>query len=161
MPTTRKIFDYEENKIYDSAKQYAICKKVTTVSVYNCCNHKITFMKYLDNNGNIKIKEKKNNTVKDHHLFWLDEYEKMSKNEIKNFLHTTKNRRYKKIICITTNEIFDKMKYATEKYNLKDINGISRVCNQKQKYAGKLPDGTPLQWMYYENYIENKQKEAV
>ena len=55
-----------------------------------------------------------------------------------------------KVICITTGETFDSIKIAAEKYNIY-CTSISHCCKGKYKSAGKLQDGTPLQWKYSEN----------
>ena len=55
----------------------------------------------------------------------------------------------KKVICITTGETFDSIKEAENHYN---IGNISKCCNGKYKHAGKLKDGTKLQWKYSEDY---------
>ena len=59
-----------------------------------------------------------------------------------------------KIICLTTGEIFDSKKEASNKYNLKISNYIIGCCNCNLESAGKLPDGTKLKWMYYDEYIK-------
>ena len=56
--------------------------------------------------------------------------------------------KFKKVICITTGEIFNSIKDAKKHYK---CNNISACCREKCKHAGKLND-TPLQWMYLENY---------
>ena len=33
------------------------------------------------------------------------------------------------------------------------------VNKGKQNYAGKLSDGTPLKWMYYEDFLKLPQEE--
>ena len=53
----------------------------------------------------------------------------------------------KKIKCITTEEIFDSMKEACNKYKLKSGN-LSKCCKGERNYCGKLPDGTKLEWKY-------------
>lgn len=58
---------------------------------------------------------------------------------------------YKPIICLTTGEIFNSVKEATQKYHIKAC--ISTSCLGKQTYCGKLEDGTPLRWAYYEDYV--------
>lgn len=58
-----------------------------------------------------------------------------------------------KIICLTTNEIFESAKYALEKYDISK-SGLSSCCTKHQKTCGKLEDGTVLEWMYYEEYLE-------
>ena len=62
------------------------------------------------------------------------------------------------IICITTGEIFTCIKYASSQYSIKDSN-ISLCCKGKRNYCGKLPDGTKLKWMYYEDYLKLTEKE--
>lgn len=60
----------------------------------------------------------------------------------------------KKIICITTGDIFNCLREAGELYNIKCYGGITNVCKHKRKTCGKLADGTPLEWMYYEDYLK-------
>ena len=55
----------------------------------------------------------------------------------------------KKVICLTTNEIFDTATDGAKKYNT-DISHIIKCCKGKLKSSGKLKDGTKLQWAYYE-----------
>ena len=62
----------------------------------------------------------------------------------------------KKIICLTTNEIFDSIVDSCKKYNTYDSN-IIKCCQNKVKSAGKLEDGTKLQWMYYDQYLKTIQ----
>ena len=55
----------------------------------------------------------------------------------------------RKIICITTGEIFDYIKQASKKYGVNHQN-ISKCCRGKRKSCGKHPEtGEPLVWMYY------------
>ena len=54
----------------------------------------------------------------------------------------------KKVTCITTGKVFNTLKQAAEYYNIN--NDISECCRGKRKSCGKLPDGTPLKWKYYE-----------
>lgn len=76
-------------------------------------------------------------------------------------------KRSKKIICTTTMELFDSLKYASESSGIKQ-NYIGDCCKGRQKSAGKLSDGTPLVWMFYEDYlkdnpeiISNKEKKII
>ena len=63
------------------------------------------------------------------------------------------NNNSKSVICLTTGEIFDCMKYGTEKYKI-NYTGISDCCTGKQKSAGKLEDGTRLVWMFLDKYLK-------
>ena len=62
--------------------------------------------------------------------------------------------RCKKVICVTTGEVFDYMMLASEKYEVSQGN-ISSCCNGGIKSAGKL-NGEKLVWMYYEDYLKLK-----
>lgn len=67
------------------------------------------------------------------------------------------NKKYfksKKVICLTTNEVFDSILEAKLKYGIYG-SGISYCCKNKKESEGKLQDGTKLQWMYYNEYLEN------
>jgi len=57
-----------------------------------------------------------------------------------------------KVICITTEEIFDSITYGADKYNIK-ISGIIRCCQKERKSAGKHPTTKErLVWMYLDEY---------
>lgn len=65
------------------------------------------------------------------------------------------NPRAKKVICVTTGEIFNCIKDAERKYNVSHQN-ISKCCKGKYKSAGKL-NGQKLVWYYIEDY-QNQYK---
>ena len=87
------------------------------------------------------------------------EYKQSTKEDLKYLKLLTPKSLSKKVICITTGEIFDMMTHASNKYNLKSVTSITNVCNGKKQTGGKLPDGTRLQWMYYEVFLKLSQKE--
>lgn len=60
----------------------------------------------------------------------------------------------KKVICISTNKVFDTISEASQKYNVKRPN-IIKCCKNERNFCGKLEDGTKLKWMYYEEYLKN------
>ena len=62
----------------------------------------------------------------------------------------TKIKLSKKVVCITTGKKFDSQLDAAIHYNVAQAN-ISACCLGKRKHAGKLKDGTKLQWKYSEN----------
>ena len=55
----------------------------------------------------------------------------------------------KQIICINTQEIFNTIISAAEKYHINDVD-INKCCKGKRLSCGKLDDNVPLQWSYYE-----------
>lgn len=56
------------------------------------------------------------------------------------------NTHKKKVINLDTLEVFDTVRKAAEKYNLKDTH-ISRVCKGKRKRTGGF------RWMHYDEYM--------
>lgn len=68
------------------------------------------------------------------------------------------NPRAKAVICITTKKIFNTVTEGAMYYRC--LQGhISNVCNGKENFASKLPDGTPLVWMYLEDYEKVTEEE--
>ena len=57
----------------------------------------------------------------------------------------------KKCICVETKEVFDCMQEAIDKYN---ACCVRECCNGTRKYSGKLSDGTPLKWMFYDDFLK-------
>lgn len=60
------------------------------------------------------------------------------------------------VTCVTTGEMFDSVNRAAYYYNIHSSN-IVQCCKGKLKHTGKLPDGTPLEWQYTTDYLNNKQ----
>lgn len=67
---------------------------------------------------------------------------------------------YKKIICLTTNEIFNSILDASNKYDIQKTS-ISACCRKEiNKSAGKHPKtGDNMIWMFYKDYITKNKKE--
>lgn len=66
----------------------------------------------------------------------------------------------KKVICVTTGEIFDTIVKGAKEYNIKSSSNISSCCSHKREFAGELPDDTRLQWEWYaEGEVYNKKKQ--
>ena len=165
----RKVYDYETKTIYDSAYECAKMLNVKDVLVYQCCNHKIITNNTKRKDGTISTYQTTRYRVKGHHLFWLEEYNNLTEEELKQYIRPIKPKRLKKntkptlrtrkVVCVTTGEIFEQIKFGGEKYGLRSIYKISENCNGSIKSAGKLPDGTPLKWMYYEDFLKLSQEE--
>ena len=125
--STRKVFCYDENKIYSGAEEYAKSHDTTPENVRSSCA----------TNGLAKGKR----------VFWYDEYIKLTKEEVEEII-LKKEKSFKtpkKVICITTNKEFNTAKQAGDFYGC-DSSAIIKVCRGKLKSCGKLEDGTKLQW---------------
>ena len=77
-------------------------------------------------------------------------FENKTKEEMKTIGKKISEACSKKVICITTGEIFNSIKKAGNYYNVAK-NTISFCCKKKYKSAGKL-NGVRLQWKYLEDY---------
>ena len=62
--------------------------------------------------------------------------------------HKGQNRN-KKVLCVNTGKIFNSITEAGKFYNI-NCSNIQRCCSKNRNYCGKLEDGTPLKWEYYE-----------
>ena len=65
----------------------------------------------------------------------------------------------KKIVCITTGKVINSIMDAGKLYGCRNTNISNYLCNKNMEYAGKLSDGTPLKWMYYEDFLKLPQEE--
>lgn len=137
LPTARKIYCIEQDKVYYSAIQIEHILHIKKTNIYSICNKKAGYK-----------------SAKGLHFLWFDEYEKMTKEDVCKYLEDCKSIHNRKIICITTNRIFEKITDGGREYGVKPRNiGHALNHDRNQKYAGELSDGTPLEWMYYEDYI--------
>ena len=66
----------------------------------------------------------------------------------------SKIKKPKKVICLTTNQVFESTNQAAEIMGVNQSK-ISMVCNGKRSYTGKLPDGTKLKWAFHEEHLSN------
>ena len=57
------------------------------------------------------------------------------------------NPRSRKVKCVTTGEVFDTVLEAEKKYGA-DHSAIAKVCRGKNRFCGRLTDGTKLIWEY-------------
>lgn len=153
----RSIFKYgienfKINKIYDIAfsKEELDIKECLWISIYHSNNKKFGYNKTSGGSQpkfNIEIKNK----ISKSRTGIVPSQESKLKNSLNH-----KNR--KKVILITTNEIFNCVKDAERLYNVANQQ-IIRNCKHKRHSAGKLEDGTPLIWMYYDEYMKITDEE--
>lgn len=147
LQTARKIYCYEEDKVYNSVKEYCCIHNIKYYSrIYDICNH-----------------SSRNYTFKGKHFFWYDEYVLLTQEEIFKCINRESKVIQYKIICLNTLIVYDSINEAERQTGFNSI-GISKCCKNKQSYCGKLSDGTKLKWMYHDDYLktlENKQEEEL
>ena len=124
LPTTRKIYCIEEDKVYDSAEQLASHLKLKDKScIYDVCN-KISY------------------STKNKHLLWYDDYINMSKEDIKNYVELCKLK------------IKSKKVYQYDKnLNLIHIWNSIRECERNGFSRKIVSDCCNNKREIYENYI--------
>ena len=98
--------------------------------------------------GNISYSSdiaKASRQLKSHHSAYGYIWRREKINQIKDLPNTKE----KKIICLTTNEIFDSIADANRKYPNIDRSGISACCKNKRKSSGKHPvTKEKMVWQY-------------
>lgn len=154
IPKSKKVYCFENNKIYDSAIEAGEDLQVSNSQIYSICNHKIFIKKKVyENNRELKYFSRAL-TAKGKHFVWYDEYINMSESEKEEYLREMRYSRMKRVICLDTNLIFDSIKDAAKRYDIKYPSHIGSCCKGKRQTCGQLPDGTRLRWMYYDDYLK-------
>lgn len=126
LPTRKKVICIETNKIYSSYTEAAEDNNDSESNIKRCCN------------PNIILKSSKGK-----HYLWLDEYRKMSKEDLEFYIH---NQNIKPVYCITHDKYFDSAISAAKFYNFSDKGkAIMLCCKNKTYYSGIIDDGTCLQ----------------
>lgn len=135
--SARKIYCYEEDYVYFSAKEF--CKKhnlKSTSVIYHVCNM-----------------DSKSKTVKGFHLFWYDEYINMTNEDIiEKVNHKLIRPGRKKVICLNTQKIYESIHIASKDSNVNE-KSISACCNHKQLNTYSK-DGKQFQWMFLDEYLQ-------
>ena len=126
----KKVICLNDNKIYNSIKEASEKTGIHKSSISNCCRH---------------ITQTAGGNQKGERLRW-EFYQEDKTYQYKS--PETKNT--SKVICLTTNEIFNTITEASKKHNISHTS-ISNCCRGKQKTAGKLSNGQRLVWRYYQS----------
>ena len=131
-------------------KQYLVHRLVAQAFIPNPnnlpeINHKINDFEHRSDNRVENLEW----CTRDYNCNYSNHNEKMSESK-KGKLLGDKNPRARKVKCTTTNEIFNTMKEAGEKYNI-SIQCIYSCCVGKSKSAGRHPiTKEKLVWVYYD-----------
>lgn len=121
-------------KVFDCIADAGRYYNISQGSIIQCCKFKASFAGVSDGE----------------YLQWLyyDDYIKGKQPiEIK----------LKKVICVTTGEVFLNITKAVEKYTSANIVNISLCCDKVYSTCGSLKDGTRLQWLYYDDYLNGEK----
>lgn len=128
-----KVVCLETTKIYNSIRDVCKEKNMCEQSLIKACQNKIHVLYGC-------------------HWRYLEDYEKMSKEEIQNVLNDFTNKCCNKVICVETNEKFDSITKASEKYSV-HASSIGECCrNEKRKCKG-------YHWRYLEDYEKMSEEE--
>lgn len=140
----RKVICITTNKIFNTVKDAGLYYKIAPNSISACCRGKLHFT---------------GKSPEGVSLFWMYYDEYLSKINNGEKIELPKREHYRKmVVCITTGKIFDYIKDGANYYDFHPM-GITSQLKGKNKTAGKLPDGTPLKWMYYSDFLNLPQEE--
>ena len=143
---TKPIYCITTNKMFDTLREagkfYNIHPNMITMNLNGAINRIVidgvnTIWRYYDDYLNMTEKE-----IEELKYRATDEYHH------KRLRETHKNEeRFKKVVCLTTGEIFNSCKEAIEKYDAKNL---SKCLTGKIKHCGCHPiTGEKLEWEYY------------
>ena len=63
------------------------------------------------------------------------------------------------VVNLNSGKIFNTLIEGAEFYNIKNPSNIGACCRNEYLSSGKLEDGTPLVWAYYEDYLNMTEEE--
>jgi group I intron endonuclease len=147
-PRAKRIILLNTMEIFDTIKEASIKYNINHADISSCCKGKFNYIGRLENGTR---------------LVWAyyEDFILMTGIEIIEKLDKSKSRhKTKKIICLTTNQVFNSITEASEKTKV-NYKSISMNLRHKQEYAGKCSNiGEPLKWMYYTDYISQQNNQV-
>ena len=77
-------------------------------------------------------------------------------NELNLCKYSGNGEKYKKVICLTTGDVFDSIKAASKYFGIESTSHIGGCCRGERNYCGTdKATNKKLKWMYYDDYINN------
>ena len=147
-----KMNENEIEKICDN--EISVCRKIIwleTKQIFNSVKETSDFFGVKEETIRKHCLNK--NSMSDNHVLYLDDYKKMSEDEIQKILNNFTNKCCKAVICLETNEKFDSMVDASKKYSV-HAGSIGKCC------SGKTSVCCGYHWKYLEDY-EKMSKEEI
>jgi len=144
---------------------------LNTLKKFCCAKDGAEYYNLYNSGGSGIIKCCKNHTYSCGHLeddmplVWMyySDYMKLKEKEITYKINYAINKiktfNKKRVICTTTDEVFECIKDGGKYYNIQNYGGITNCCKGNYQYCGMLEDGTRLQWKYYEDCCKYNKKE--
>ena len=165
-PYEEKKKNWADNKkSSDSVKVSVVCLNNglyfdTLTKALEWCNAKSSTCIVKNCKGLVKYAHTDPNTKEKLQWAFYKDYINMTQEDIKNRLSVKyTNSSFTKVINIKTKEIFDSIKEAEIKYQYTK-GTICRICIKNKNNKGIFLDDTILNnWMYYEDYL--REKEAI
>jgi group I intron endonuclease len=147
-------YDGINNPFYGKKHDKEKCKQLS-ISAKNRIKrdgHHMKGKKHSDETKKkIGLKSKERNASKN--LMFSKEQGIEQRTRHSEYMSGSNNPNAVKIICLTTNEVFDYGMSASKKYNI-DRSNLTKCLKGKLKYAGLHPEtGERLLWIYYSDHI--------
>jgi hypothetical protein len=81
-------------------------------------------------------------------------------NELNLCKYSGNGEKYKKVICLTTGDVFDSIKAASKYFGIESTSHIGGCCRGERNYCGTdKATNKKLKWMYYDEYLESTQSD--
>lgn len=137
IPYGRSVYCYETDQIYKDAKTASRELNILYRCVYDICNHKTRYSK----NG--------------YHLFWHEEYLKMSQDELDLFIEKNdKNNRVQyPVVCVEDNIYYASIRLASRHTKINNVS-IANCCKGKSKHVTDKINNRKLTFKYYTDYLK-------
>lgn len=132
----KKVINLNTGIIYLSMAQAERDTGISQYKISSCCRGQSKSCGETNNGEKIIFK-------------YYDEYLKMSQLDIDSYKLNMKSP-FRKVICLNTGKIFNKICEASDWCNLKSSSPIINCCKKRNLTAGKHPiTGESLKWEYY------------
>lgn len=138
--SAREVVCLDDKNIFKSCLDAGRFYHVDEHQINYCCNKKRGYL-----------------SVHGLHFLWLDEYEKMTESKIQEYMISLKPKFWKKVVCVTTNMMFENAADAARYYGMRKGNDkILSNCKGERLSAGKDPiTGQKLVWRYYDAQLDD------